>query len=102
MTHAPEAKLAREAEIAFASISFVTDFDCWKVYDEPVTAQAVIEHLLANAETARQMLPRIIPRIPAAPDWPEHRALDNALITPRNFWPDATVKKLEVILNRFI
>ena len=102
MTNVAEAKLAREAEIALASMSFVTDFDCWKVDDEPVTAQAVIDHLLANAEAARQILQKVIARIPEEPTWPEHRALDTALITPRKFWPDAAVKKLEVILNRFI
>ena len=102
MTAAAEAKLAREAEMAFAAISFITDFDCWKVHDEPVSAEAVIAHLTANAETARQILPRVIAKIPTEPNWPEHRALDNALITPRNFWPDATVKKLELLLNRFI
>jgi 5'-methylthioadenosine phosphorylase len=102
MTNVPEAKLAREAEIALASMSFVTDFDCWKVDDEPVTAQVVIGHLQANAEAACQILPKVIARIPEEPTWPEHRALDTALITPRKLWPDATVKKLEVILNRFI
>jgi 5'-methylthioadenosine phosphorylase len=102
MTNVAEAKLAREAEIALASMSFVTDFDCWKVDDEPVTAQTVIDHLQANAEAARRILPKVIARIPEEPAWPEHRALDTALITPRKLWPDATVKKLEVILNRFI
>lgn len=102
MTNLPEAKLAREAEIAFAAISLVTDYDCWKVDDEPVTAETVIAHLLANAEAARQMIPKIVEQIPEEPDWPEHRALDSALITDRKLWPPATVKKLEVILKRFL
>jgi 5'-methylthioadenosine phosphorylase len=102
MTNSPEAKLSREAEIAFASICFVTDYDCWKVEDEPVSAQTVIGHLLANADAARRILPAIIRRIPAEPNWPEHRALDSALVTDRKLWPELTVKKLEVILNRFL
>jgi 5'-methylthioadenosine phosphorylase len=102
MTNAPEAKLAREAEIAFASMSFVTDFDGWKVHDEAVNAQAVVAHLMANAEAARRILPNVIARIPAEPTWPEHRALDTALVTPRKLWPEKTIKKLEVILKRFI
>jgi 5'-methylthioadenosine phosphorylase len=102
MTNLPEAKLAREAEIAFAAISLVTDYDCWKVDDEPVTAETVIEHLLANAEAARQIIPKIVEQIPEEPNWPEHRALDSALITDRKLWPPATVKKLEVILKRFL
>jgi 5'-methylthioadenosine phosphorylase len=102
MTNLPEAKLAREAEIAFAAISLVTDYDCWKVDEEPVTAETVIGHLLANAEAARQIIPKIVEQIPEEPNWPEHRALDSALITDRKLWPAATVKKLEVILKRFL
>jgi 5'-methylthioadenosine phosphorylase len=102
MTNLPEAKLAREAEISLASINFVTDYDCWKIEDEPVSAQTVIGHLLANAETARRILPMVIRRIPSEPDWPEHRALDNAFVTDRKLWPEATVKKLEIILKRFL
>jgi 5'-methylthioadenosine phosphorylase len=102
MTNLPEAKLAREAEIAFSAISLVTDYDCWKVDDEPVTAETVIQHLLANAEAARQIIPKIVEQIPEEPNWPEHRALDSALITDRKLWPPTTVKKLEVILKRFL
>src|ERR1700726_2875694 len=64
MTNLPEAKLAREAEIALATMAMVTDYDCWKVEEEPVSAQTVIGHLMANAETARKMLVDVIPRIP--------------------------------------
>ena len=56
MTNLPEAKLAREAEIALATMAMITDYDCWKVEEEPVSAQTVIEHLLANAETAKKIL----------------------------------------------
>jgi 5'-methylthioadenosine phosphorylase len=102
MTNLPEAKLAREAEMAFASISLVTDYDCWKTDDEPVTAQTVVEHLMANAEAAKRIIPPVIEQIPDEPNWPEHRALDTALITDRKLWPPETVKKLEVILKRFL
>ena len=102
MTNLPEAKLAREAEISLASMNFVTDYDCWKVEDEPVSAQTIIGHLLANAETARRILPMVIRRIPQEPDWPEHRVLDTALVTDRKLWPEATVKKLGIILKRFL
>jgi 5'-methylthioadenosine phosphorylase len=102
MTGAAEAKLAREAEISLASISFVTDYDCWKTEDQPVSAQTVIGHLLANADAARKILPTVIEKIPLEPNWPEHRALDFALITDQKLWPEATVKKLEVILKRFL
>ena len=102
MTNLPEAKLAREAEISLASINFVTDYDCWKIEDEPVSAQTVIGHLVANAEAARKILPRVIERIPREANWPEHRVLDFALVTERKLWPEATVKRLEIILKRFL
>jgi 5'-methylthioadenosine phosphorylase len=102
MTCAPEARLAREAEISLASMSFVTDYDCWKTEDEPVSAQTVIGHLLANADAARKILPKVIQNIPLEPTWPEHRALDFALITDRKLWPEATVRNLEIILKRFL
>jgi len=101
MTNAPEAKLAREAEIALATIAMITDYDCWKVEEEPVSAQTIFGHLLANAETAKKILAEAIPRIPVEPNWPEHRALDTALVTDRKLWPDATREKLEAILARF-
>jgi 5'-methylthioadenosine phosphorylase len=102
MTNLPEAKLAREAEIALATMAMITDYDCWKVEDEPVSAQTVIAHLLANAETARRVLAAVIPRIPTEPNWPEHHALDTALITDRSLWPAATQEKLRAILGRFL
>src|SRR5437868_6939110 len=80
MTNLPEAKLAREAEIAFATMAMITDYDCWKVEEEPVSAQTVLGHLMANAETARKILLNAIPRLPTEPNWPEHFALDSALV----------------------
>ena len=64
MTNLPEAKLAREAEIALATMAMITDYDCWKVEEEPVSVQTVLGHLLANAETAKKVLADVIPRIP--------------------------------------
>jgi 5'-methylthioadenosine phosphorylase len=101
MTNLPEAKLAREAEIALATMAMITDYDCWKVDEEPVSAQTVIGHLLANAQTAKRVLAEVIPRLPTEPDWPEHRALDSALVTDRSLWPAATREKLRAILSRF-
>jgi 5'-methylthioadenosine phosphorylase len=101
MTNLPEAKLAREAEIALATMAMVTDYDCWKVEEEPVSAQTVIGHLLANAETAKRVLAALIPRMPTEPNWPEHRALDSALVTDRSLWPAVAREKLSAILGRF-
>ena len=102
MTNLPEAKLAREAEIALATMAMITDYDCWKVEEEPVSAQTVIGHLMANAETARKVLVDLIPRVPMEPNWPEHSALDSALVTEPKLWPATTVKKLKPILRRFL
>jgi 5'-methylthioadenosine phosphorylase len=101
MTNVAEAKLAREAEIALATVAMITDYDCWKVEEEPVSAQTVFEHLIANAEAAKKILVEAIPRIPTEPNWPEHRALDTALVTDRKLWPAATREKLGPILTRF-
>src|SRR5881628_126354 len=102
MTNLPEAKLAREAEIAFATMAMITDYDCWKVEEEAVSAEIVLSHLVANAETARRVIVDVIPRIPPEPNWPEHFALDTALVTDRKLWPQATVEKLKPILERFL
>jgi len=102
MTNLPEAKLAREAEIAFATMAMITDYDCWKVEEEPVSARTVLGHLVANAKTARKVILDVIPRIPTEPNWPEHFALDTALVTDRKLWPKSTAAKLKPILARFL
>jgi 5'-methylthioadenosine phosphorylase len=102
MTNLAEVKLCREAEIAVATLAMITDYDCWKVEEEPVTAEAVIAHLNSNASAAKAILARVVPRVPAEAIWPEHRALDLALVTPRELWPAATKEKLRPILSRFI
>jgi len=102
MTNLPEAKLAREAEIALATLAMITDYDCWKVEEEAVTAHSVIEHVHANAAAAKQLLAEVIPTIPIVADWPEHRSLDNALFTDRSLWPDGTIDRLRPILDRFL
>ena len=102
MTNLPEAKLAREAEIALATMAMITDYDCWKVEEEPVSAQTVFSHLTANADAAKKVILEVIPRIPREPSWPEHRALDAALVTEKKLWPRQTVEKLKPILERFL
>ena len=102
MTNLAEAKLCREAEIAMATMAMITDYDCWKNEEEAVTADAVIAHLTANAAAARRIIASAIPHIPKEATWPEHRALDSALVTDRSLWPAETVAKLRPILGRFV
>ncbi len=101
MTNLPEAKLAREAEIALATLAMITDYDCWKVEEEPVTAQTVVGHLLANAAAAKEVLAAVIPRLPTTADWPEHRALDHAVMTARALWPEKTARDLFPLTARW-
>ena len=102
MTNLPEAKLAREAEIALGTLAMITDYDCWKVEEEPVNAQTVMGHLHANAAAAKAIIAAAIPRIPMVPDWPEHSALDTAVMTEQSLWPAETVEKLKPLLSRFL
>ncbi|MCL4108405.1 UNVERIFIED_CONTAM: hypothetical protein GTU68_046098 [Idotea baltica] len=102
MTNLPEAKLAREAEISLATLAMITDYDCWKVEEDAVNAHAVIEHVHANAENAKKILADVIPKIPTVADWPEHSALDSALVTDRSLWPEETIQNLTPIIDRFL
>lgn len=102
MTNLAEAKLAREAEISLATLAMITDYDCWKVEEEPVNAQTVFEHLQANAASAKEILAKAIPKIPLTAEWPEHSALDLALVTDRALWPEKTQEQLSAILSRFL
>lgn len=101
MTNLPEAKLAREAEIALATLAMITDYDGWKVDEEPVTADAVVAHLHANVANAKKLLAAAIPKIPTIPDWPEHSALDGAIMTPRELWPKERIAMLGPLISRF-
>lgn len=102
MTNLPEAKLAREAEMSLATLAMVTDYDCWKEDEDHVSANSVISHLTANAGMAKTIVRRAISRIPAEPTWPEHKALDPAVMTPMALWPAKTASALGPILARWI
>lgn len=102
MTNLPEAKLAREAEIALATLCMVTDYDCWHQEEEDVSAQTVIGHLHANSANAKEILARAISMVPTEANWPEHNALSSALMTPRELWPADTVERLRPVLEKYI
>jgi 5'-methylthioadenosine phosphorylase len=102
MTNLGEAKCAREAEIAYASMAMVTDYDCWKVDEAHVTVEMVVANLRRNAEQAKAIVARAIPTIPTVADWPAHDALRNAIMTDRTLWPAKTVKQLGPILAKYL
>jgi 5'-methylthioadenosine phosphorylase len=105
MTNMPEAKLAREAEICYASVAMVTDFDCWHPHHDAVTVQDIIRVLNSNADRAKALVARL------ARDFPrEHepcpigsdRALGNALITAPEARDPALLKKLDAVAGRVL
>ena len=102
MTNLGEAKCAREAEIAYATIAMVTDYDCWKMDEAHVTVEMVIENLRKNAETAKAIIAHTIPKIPQKPGWPCHHALRNAIMTGKKFWPAKTKAKLKPLLRNYL
>ena len=103
MTNLGEAKCAREAEIAYATMAMITDYDCWKTDEAHVTVEMVIENLNRNASTAKAVLADVLPRIPAEPaGWPCHSALENAIMTDRKAWPSKTKKELEPLLKKYL
>jgi shikimate 5-dehydrogenase len=102
MTSLPEAKLCREAEIAMATLALVTDYDCWKEDEAAVDVATVIANLHANSSLAKDILHSLIPALPIVPDWPEHRSLDGAILTPAVNWPSKTARKLNPMLGRFL
>ena len=101
MTNLGEAKCAREAEIAYATMAMVTDYDAWKEDEAHVTVQMVVENLRRNAHSAQQVILNALPSIPETPSWPCHDSLRNAILTPRPHWPKAAVKRLGCILARY-
>lgn len=102
MTNLGEAKCAREAEIAYATLAMVTDYDCWKVDEAHVTVDMIIANLHRNAGQAKAILARVIPTLPQEPNWPCHDALRNAIMTEKSLWPAATRKALGPILQKYL
>jgi 5'-methylthioadenosine phosphorylase len=103
MTNMPEARLAREAEICYASIAMVTDFDCWHPDHDHVTVEAIVRVLLSNADHARGLVARAATAITADPHGAGcscRRALDNALITAPAARDPAMVERLRVVAGR--
>ena len=104
MTNMPEAKLAREAEIRYASVSMVTDFDCWHPDHENVDVQQVIKVLLGNAEKAKKMIKNIINNFEnhIDPKDPTNNCLDLAIITAPEKRTQKTIDKLKTVAGRVL
>jgi 5'-methylthioadenosine phosphorylase len=102
MTNLGEAKCAREAEIGYATMAMITDYDCWKEDEAHVTVDMVIANLMKNAETAKAIIAKVLPLIPRKPGWPCHDALRNAIMTDKKFWPARTRAELGPILEKYL
>ncbi|MHC5035656.1 MAG: phosphorylase family protein, partial [Planctomycetota bacterium] len=102
MTNMPEAKLAREAEICYATIALVTDFDCWHESEEDVSADLILENLRTNAATAQDMLRAVASALPKERSCECGHALANALITPASQVPPETKERLDIIAGKYI
>jgi len=102
MTNLGEAKCSREAEIAYATMAMITDYDCWKTDEKHVTLEMVIDNLNQNAALAKAIIARTIPRIPSRPSWPCHDALRSAIFTDKKLWPARTKRELEPLLRKYL
>ncbi|ABD71451.1 methylthioadenosine phosphorylase [Rhodoferax ferrireducens T118] len=105
MTNMPEAKLAREAELCYASVAMVTDFDCWHPDHDDVTVDAIVKVLLANADNARHMVSRVTPRLrsdASAAACGCRSALQHALITAPEARDPEMLRRLDAVAGRLL
>lgn len=102
MTNLQEAKLAREAEIAYATLALVTDYDCWHEGHDSVTVDMVIEYLNKNVRNAQLILKDAVKRVEAKETPNQFRdAVKNAIFTAPDLWPKETFAKLEAIIGKY-
>jgi 5'-methylthioadenosine phosphorylase len=103
MTNLPEAKLAREAEIAYATLALVTDYDCWHPDHDSVTVDLVIANLQRNAVNAQKVIQETVRRLTEKPPASDaHSALKYAILTPLDKVSDATKEKLNLLLQKYL
>ncbi len=102
MTALPEAKLAREAEICYATIACVTDYDSWMERSEPVTVDVILDTLRANIDTARKIIKLAVAGIPGKRDCDCASALKTAIVTDPKVIPPEQKKKLDLLIGKYI
>jgi 5'-methylthioadenosine phosphorylase len=102
MTNIPEAKLAREAEICYATIALATDFDCWHESEEDVQIDAVLEIMNKNISTAKSIIRKVVPLIPEKRGCPCADALKYTILTSKEMIPEETRKNLDIIISKYL
>jgi 5'-methylthioadenosine phosphorylase len=101
MTNLQEAKLAREAEMSYATVAMVTDYDCWHEEHDAVTVEQIIEYLTKNAAAAEAVALEAVQNIPDGPS-PHAKALQNAIITDRNLISEESKKKYSLLMAKYL
>ncbi len=102
MTNLTEAKLAREAEISYATLAAVTDYDCWHPSHDSVTVEMIIEYLHNNVGNAKKILKMAIPQVAALKEYSASNALKFAIITNKDLIPAKKKKDLEIIIGKYL
>jgi 5'-methylthioadenosine phosphorylase len=102
MTNLQEAKLAREAEICFATLALATDYDCWNTEHGDVVIEDILAILNKNVATAQTMIRHAIPRLPQSRQCPCAEALKNAIITDRALIPASVKQELAIIAGKYL
>ena len=102
MTALPEAKLAREAEICYATLACVTDYDCWHETSEVVTIDMVVQNLQRNADTAKRIVRQVVSRMPDHRFCPCASALENSIITAPELIPPEVKERLRPIIDKYV
>ena len=102
MTALPEAKLAREAEICYATMALVTDYDCWHETAESVSIEMVVNNLLRNVATSQAIIRDLVPRIPDSRECTCASALKDAIITSPERIPDSAGRRLSAIVDKYL
>lgn len=102
MTALPEAKLAREAEMCYATLAFATDYDVWHETAAPVSVELVVRNLLANVEAGKQIIRAALPAVPSERACPCATALENAIITQADRIPTAVRSRLAPLIDKYL
>lgn len=102
MTATPEAFLAREAEMSYAVMAHITDYDVWHESAEPVTVEAIIQVLMHNAEVAKASVRHAVRMLAAAGPSPYRNALQDAIITRKDLWPEQAKQQLALLIHNYL
>lgn len=102
MTNLQEAKLAREAEICYATVAMATDYDCWHETHDDVTVESILAVMAANVGNAKKLLAAVLPRVPVQGTCPDGRALQSAIMTAKDRIPAEARLRLGLLIGKYV